>query len=65
MSIDDAALAESLRRLSQPRDDDGSITSALNVVVTACVDLFAVDGAGVRMRSYQGLVLLRRRASVA
>ena len=24
MNIDDVALAESLRRLSQPRDDDGS-----------------------------------------
>ena len=45
MNIDDAALAESLRRLSQPRDDDGTITSALQVVVRACVDLFGVDGA--------------------
>jgi GAF domain-containing protein len=41
MKIDDAALAESLRRLSQPRDDDGSLSSALQVVVTACVDLVA------------------------
>jgi GAF domain-containing protein len=56
MSIDDAALAESLRRLSQPRDDDGSLTSALNVVVAACVDLFAVDGAGVLLADEQDML---------
>jgi GAF domain-containing protein len=57
MSIDDAALAESLRRLSQPRDDDGSLTSALNVVVAACVDLFAVDGAGVLLADEQDMLV--------
>ena len=53
MNIDDAALADSLRRLSQPREDDGSITSALQVVVAACVDLFGVDGAGVLIADEQ------------
>ena len=57
MNIDDAALAESLRRLSQPRDDDGSITSALQVVVTACVDLFTVDGAGVLLADEQDMLV--------
>jgi GAF domain-containing protein len=57
MNIDDAALAESLRRLSQPRDDDGSITSALQVVVAACVDLFAVDGAGVLLADEQDVLV--------
>jgi GAF domain-containing protein len=57
MNIDDAALAESLRRLSQPRDDDGSLTSALQVVVTACVDLFAVDGAGVLIADEQDMLV--------
>ena len=56
MNIDDAALAESLRRLSQPRDDDGTITAALNVVVAACVDLFAVDGAGVLLADEQDML---------
>ena len=57
MKIDDAALAESLRRLSQPRDDDGSLSSALQVVVTACVDLFAVDGAGVLVADEQDVLV--------
>ena len=57
MSIDDAALAESLRRLSQLRDDDGTITSALHVVVTACVDLFGVDGAGVLIADEQDILV--------
>jgi GAF domain-containing protein len=57
MSIDDAALAESLRRLSQPRDDDGTIASALQVVVLACVDLFGVDGAGVLIADEQDILV--------
>lgn len=56
MNIDDAALAESLRRLSQPRDDDGTLTSALHVVVAACVDLFAVDGAGILIADEQDML---------
>lgn len=56
MTIDDAALAESLRRLAQPRGDDGSITSALGLVVQACVDLFDVDGAGVLIADEQDIL---------
>jgi GAF domain-containing protein len=56
MNIDDAALAESLRRLSQPRDDDGTISSALHVVVAACVDLFGVDGAGILIADEQDIL---------
>jgi GAF domain-containing protein len=57
MNIDDAALAESLRRLSQPRDDDGSIVTALHVVVRACVELFGVDGAGVLIADEQDILV--------
>ena len=57
MSIDEAALAESLRRLSQPREDDGTLISALHVVVAACVDLFGVDGAGVLIADEQDLLV--------
>lgn len=56
MTIDDAALAESLRRLAQPGGDDGSITSALQLVVQACVDLFDVDGAGVLIADEQDIL---------
>ena len=55
MNIDDSALAESLRRLAQP-DDTGSITGALELVVQACVDLFAVDGAGVLIADEQDML---------
>ncbi len=55
MNIDDAALAESLRRLAQP-DDTASITSALELVVKACVDLFGVDGAGVLVADEQDVL---------
>jgi GAF domain-containing protein len=47
MSIHEAALAESLRRLSLSREDNGSVISALEAVLAACVDLFGVGGAGV------------------
>jgi len=57
MNIDDAALADSLRRLSQPREDDGSIVSALQVVVAACVDLFGVDGAGILIADEQDILV--------
>ena len=56
MNIDDAALAESLRRLAQPREDDGSIRSALHLVVTACVDLFHVGGAGILIADEQDML---------
>ncbi|NYE36780.1 GAF domain-containing protein [Nocardioides cavernae] len=57
MSIDDAALADSLRRLSHPGADDGSITTALELVVQACVDLFDVDGAGVLLADEQDMLV--------
>ena len=47
MNIDDAALAESLRRLTHSREDNGSVVSALEAVLQACVDLFDVGGAGL------------------
>jgi GAF domain-containing protein len=56
MNIDDAALAESLRRLTQPREDDGSIRTALHLVVTACVDLFDVGGAGILIADEQDML---------
>ena len=57
MNIDDAALAESLRRLSHPREDNGSVTSALEGVVAACVDLFGVGGAGVLIADEQDMLV--------
>lgn len=56
MSIDDAALADSIRRLTEPRADDGTITSALHVVLTACVELFEVDGAGILVADEQDML---------
>ena len=55
MNIDDAALAESLRRLAQP-DDTASITAALDLVLQACVDLFGGDGAGVLVADEQDVL---------
>lgn len=57
MKIDDAALAESLRRLATTSPDDGSLTSVLQLVVQACVDLFAVDGAGVLISDEQDMLV--------
>jgi GAF domain-containing protein len=56
MSIDDAALAESLRRLAAPREDDGTIHAALDFVVKACVDLFDVGGAGILIADEQDML---------
>ncbi len=56
MSIDEAALAESLRRLSLSREDNGSVISALEAVLTACTDLFGVDGAGVLIADEQDML---------
>ncbi|PKH40625.1 ANTAR domain-containing protein [Nocardioides alpinus] len=56
MSIDEAALALSLRRLSLSREDNGSVISALQAVLTACVDLFGVAGAGVLIADEQDLL---------
>lgn len=47
MTIDEAALARSLRRLAVTDEGTGTVVSALERVVNACVDLFGVDGAGV------------------
>lgn len=56
MSIDEAALAESLRRLSLSREDNGSVVSALEAVLDACETLFGVDGAGVLIADEQNLL---------
>ncbi len=56
MSIDEAALATSLRGLSLSREDNGSVISALEAVLTACVDLFGVDGAGVLVADEQDML---------
>lgn len=56
MSIDDAALALSLRSLSLSREDNGSVISAIEAVLTACVDLFGVSGAGVLISDEQDML---------
>lgn len=56
MSIDEAALAESLRRLSLSREDNGSLVTALEEVLKACVDLFDVTGAGLLVADEQDML---------
>ena len=56
MSIDPAALADSLRRLSLSREDNGSVISALEQVLHACVDLFDVSGAGLLVADEQDML---------
>ncbi len=56
MSIDEVALAESLRRLTLSREDNGSVVSAMHAVLTACVDLFGVGGAGVLIADEQDML---------
>lgn len=56
MSIDAAALAESLRRLAVSREDNGSVVSALEAVLDACVDLFDVGGAGILVADEQDML---------
>jgi len=56
MNIDDAALAESLRRLTHSREDNGSVVSALEAVLQACVDLFDVGGAGLLVADEQDML---------
>ncbi len=56
MSIDDAALARSLRTLSLSREDNGSVISAIEAVLDACVDLFGVAGAGVLIADEQDML---------
>ena len=56
MHIDDAALAESLRRLTHSREDNGSVISALEAVLQACIDLFDVGGAGLLVADEQDML---------
>ena len=56
MNIDEAALAESLRRLTHSRVDNGSVVSALEAVLHACVDLFDVGGAGLLIADEQDML---------
>ena len=56
MSIEEAALAESLRRLTFSRDDSGSLVGSLEQVVSACVDLFGVGGAGLLIADEQDML---------
>lgn len=56
MNIDDAALAESIHRLTRSSVDDGSVMTALEQVVAACVDLFAVGGAGLLIADEQDVL---------
>ena len=56
MNIDDAALALSLRALSLSREDNGSLVSAIEAVLHACVGLFGVDGAGALIADEQDML---------
>ena len=56
MSIDEADLARSLRRLAVSQADNGSVVSALQRVVDACVDLFGVSGAGILVCDEQDML---------
>lgn len=56
MNIDDAALATSLRALALSREEHGSVVSALEAVLDACVDLFGVAGAGVLIADEQNML---------
>lgn len=56
MSIDESALAESLRALSLSREDNGSLVSALGTVLDACVGLFHVGGAGILIADEQDML---------
>jgi GAF domain-containing protein len=56
VNIEEAALAESLRKLALSREDNGSVVSALEAVLTACVDLFGVGGAGILIADEQDML---------
>ena len=56
MSIDDAALAESLRRLATSGQDNDGVVGALEQVLAACVELFDVDGAGILVADEQDVL---------
>lgn len=56
MNIDDLALAESLRRLATTGQGHDGVVDALEHVLEACVDLFAVDGAGILVADEQDVL---------
>ena len=56
MTIDDAALAESLRRLAASGQDNDGVVGALEQVLDACVDLFDVGGAGILIADEQEIL---------
>ncbi len=55
MSIDEASLAESLRRLATSGQGN-SVVSALEQLLDACVSLFDVDGAGILVADEQNML---------
>lgn len=56
MSIDEADLALSLRKLSLSREDNGSLISAIEAVLASCEELFGVGGAGVLVADEQDML---------
>lgn len=56
MNIDDAALAESLRRLATSGQGHDSVVAALEQVLDACVELFDVGGAGILVADEQDVL---------
>jgi GAF domain-containing protein len=56
MSIDAAALADSLRRLATSKQGHESVMGALDQVLDACVNLFDVDGAGILVADDQDIL---------
>lgn len=55
MTVDEQALAASLRRLSRSGSNSG-VLAALNEVADACVDLFSVTGSGILLADEQNMV---------
>jgi GAF domain-containing protein len=56
MSIDAAALADSLRRLATSGQGHDSVITSLEQVLDACVALFTVDGAGILVADEQDIL---------
>ena len=56
MSIDAAALADSLRKLATSGQGHGSVVTSLEQVLDACVALFTVDGAGILVADEQDIL---------
>ena len=56
MSIDAADLADSLRGLAMSGEGHDGIVSAIEQVLGACVDLFAVEGAGMLVADEQDML---------